>query len=318
MRTFMHRGAGFSLLRAALVTVVVGVGAACSTSSGPDLSGAPRDAAVGPDAACVPDRGPGCCYPTCQPDESLTCLGDNICGYPCRCDKRTDGGARPDLACVPNQGPGCCYPTCAPGQTLSCIGANICGYPCTCVPSKDGGAGTDGGTLLWYSTCGDVVCRGHQPSTLPPCTTEKVGAACPKEGLACDPGSACNNHIVCAASDPKMHGCPISSQRWKSDIRYLDAQELRARYEELRQMKLATYRYTQAGPQAPRHLGFILEDQPQSASVDRERDMVDLYGFTSLAVAAVQVQAQELAELKRQIAELQQQLRAEQARRRAR
>lgn len=49
-----------------------------------DLQG-PPDLAGGADA-CVPNMGPGCCYPACKPGESLVCLGDNICGYPCSCE----------------------------------------------------------------------------------------------------------------------------------------------------------------------------------------------------------------------------------------
>src|SRR5690242_6402932 len=126
------RAPGHLLVIIASLVLVIGGGCSGQSSTGmpvpahADALIAPRDAAVGPDLACVPDQGPGCCYPTCQPDEALVCLGDNICGYPCHCEKRGDGFMSPDLACVPNQGPGCCYPTCLPGQVLSCLGANIC------------------------------------------------------------------------------------------------------------------------------------------------------------------------------------------------
>ena len=50
------------------------------------------------------------------------------------------------------------------------------------------------------------------------------------------------------------------------------------------------------------------------ASVDAPDDMVDLYGYTTMAVAALQAQARELAVLKREVAALKREL----ARRRAR
>lgn len=53
------------------------------------------------------------------------------------------------------------------------------------------------------------------------------------------------------------------------------------------------------------HLGFIVEDQPPSLSVDRGHDRVDLYGYMSMAIATMQVQDKEIAELKRQVHELQ-------------
>jgi hypothetical protein len=54
-------------------------------------------------------------------------------------------------------------------------------------------------------------------------------------------------------------------------------------------MRLATWRYKQ-DPSKER-LGFIIDDNERSVAVDGRRDMVDLYGYTSLAVAAIQNQA---------------------------
>lgn len=70
-----------------------------------DLAMGPADAAV--DAAqpadltpiadlaqsdgCVPNMGPGCCYPRCALGEELVCMGKNICGYPCACEAMPNG-----------------------------------------------------------------------------------------------------------------------------------------------------------------------------------------------------------------------------------
>jgi hypothetical protein len=73
-------------------------------------------------------------------------------------------------------------------------------------------------------------------------------------------------------------------------------------------MRLATYRYKGpfVDPNDPnaKHLGFIVEDQPQSLSVDRGHDRVDIYGYMSMAVATMQVQEKEIAQLKKEIADV--------------
>ncbi len=167
-------------------------------------------------------------------------------------------------------------------------------------PGDGGGAG-----LTWFTTCGDVVCRGHRPMDgVALCAGQKEGAACSTAGLSCDLNNMCNVLLVCADQDPKDRGCPRSRQGYKRDIHYLTPQELTAYYEELRRIRLATYRYRNAGPEARQHLGFIIEDQEPSMSIDAERDMVDLYGYASMAVAAVQVQAGEIELLKREIRRL--------------
>jgi hypothetical protein len=135
----------------------------------------------------------------------------------------------------------------------------------------------------------------------------KSGASCAMAGGECDPMSPCNQLMVCASSDPKLRGCPISRRSYKTNITYLDDQS-RAKYaSEIGKMRLATYQYKNGGPQ---HLGFIIEDQEPSASIDAGRDMVDLYGYTSMAVAALQVQQQQIAALQQQLSDVKKQLAA--------
>jgi hypothetical protein len=173
-------------------------------------------------------------------------------------------------------------------------------------PSSDAGGGHDlagAGGGQWYSTCGDPVCRGHSNHPgVSACTTEKPGDACSPAGAQCDPGSACNQLLQCATSDPTHGGvCPISRKRFKEDIVYLDQAGLDRVYGELMKLPLATWRYKGT---TPRRLGFLIDDAEQAPAVDPERDMVDLYGYTSMAVAALKVQAREIAELRREIAKL--------------
>lgn len=163
----------------------------------------------------------------------------------------------------------------------------------------------------WYFTCGDPVCRGPQPHPgIPACSAERPGDACPAVGSSCDPTDACNRLIVCATSDPAQQpvGCPISRARFKRDIEYLSQADLARLHDELRGMRLATYRYRAAGPPDRTHLGFIIEDVEPSLAVDRERDMVDLYGYASMAVAALQVQAKQIESLEREVAALRREL----------
>ena len=158
--------------------------------------------------------------------------------------------------------------------------------------------------LQWYGTCGDPVCRGYTPRTgVSRCTTETIGATCTTTGTTCDPMDSCNALYICATSDPKMMagGCPISRRKYKTEIRYLDEAGLSQYAGELSKVRLATYKYKTGGPT---RLGFIIEDHEPSVSIDSEHDLVDLYGYTSMAVAALKLQEKQLAALQRQVTEL--------------
>jgi len=72
----------------------------------------------------------------------------------------------------------------------------------------------------------------------------------------------------------------------------------RARYRVVGRRKLATYEYRDPALAGKRHLGFIIEDVPGSPAVERDGNMVDLYGYASMSVAAVQAQGEEIAKLK--------------------
>jgi hypothetical protein len=72
---------------------------------------------------------------------------------------------------------------------------------------------------------------------------------------------------------------------------------------ELMEVRLATYRY-RSGDDAT-HLGFIIEDMPtDSPAVRGSRERVDLYGYLSMVVAALQRQDKEMGALKAEIARL--------------
>jgi len=179
--------------------------------------------------------------------------------------------------------------------------------------SCGGNGGSDRARALhWFSTCGDPVCMGHRDHGVEPCTTERVGEPCSPEGARCDPGSSCNQDVVCATADPTMGpgGCPISKREFKDAIRYLTAADRKRVHDELVAFRLATWEYRAPLADGKRHFGFIIDDVGSSPSVEPNGSVVDLYGYTSMAVAAFQEQAAQIDELKREVAQLRKDLEA--------
>jgi hypothetical protein len=166
----------------------------------------------------------------------------------------------------------------------------------------------DDGALQWYTTCGDPVCSGYtKPDGVPLCTPEQMeGNPCDAESTTCDPVSDCNALLVCATKDPKPQeaDCPISRARFKTEIEYLQPADLERYAADLKSLRLATYRYREAPTGAPPRLGVILEDNEQGIWVDARHDRVDLYGYTSLAVATLQLQQRQLAVMQAEIDQL--------------
>jgi hypothetical protein len=87
----------------------------------------------------------------------------------------------------------------------------------------------------------------------------------------------------------------------KRDIQQVSATDLASLYEELRRIQLSTYAYKDAPAAAPRRLGFIIDDTHAPAAINPDGNTVDLYGYLSMAVAAVQVQAKQIEELRARI-----------------
>lgn len=152
--------------------------------------------------------------------------------------------------------------------------------------------------LNYYMTCGDPVCSEYSGpfDGVPLCTTEAVGDKCETEDATCDPEDSCNALVICAAEDPTQQegGCPISRRDAKRDIRYLDAADRGAVASSALDLKLATWSYKTDPAGAPPHLGFIIDDQPTSYAVAADGGHVDLYGYTSLAIATIQEQQRRL------------------------
>ncbi|MCB9700399.1 MAG: hypothetical protein H6711_00750 [Myxococcales bacterium] len=183
--------------------------------------------------------------------------------------------------------------------------------------ASSGGSSSSTGvdpSLQWYSTCGDPVCSGYNGpwDGVPACAADqKESYSCAEAGIECDFMNECNARLRCASADPKLQegGCPISRARFKEGIDYVDGEAREGYYRQLLDLKLATYQYR--GAPTPRtHLGVILEDDPAGVWVDGANDRVDLYGYTSLAIAGVQSQADELAALRGELKALRAELAA--------
>jgi uncharacterized small protein (DUF1192 family) len=166
-----------------------------------------------------------------------------------------------------------------------------------------------GKSATWQTTCGDPSCGGHRDNGVDACDTgstgPKEGAACTPAGAECDPGNDCNSLLDCAVDDPKAGGCPISRRAAKKDIHYLTAGELETVDARARHVRLATWRYNEEDASVRPHLGFIIDDDEDSPAVARDGGHVDLYGYDSMTLAAVQVQSERVDALQAEVDALQ-------------
>lgn len=252
----------------------------------------------------------------------------------------TDGAAGPDLALVDGgpiidlaAAPDLVSPRDLAGATDAGSGgqganASInCGNgPCTrpksvCCRALPWGAGTcvapgdPCGQLAWFcddpKDCqnpGDVCCIDQGSQCMPAAACAKAGG---REG--CQAMADCPGNQECCGIGPSpdyvcMAGpCPVSRRRHKEEIHYLDEAERRQAARALLSFRLSTWRY-QRGADRGRHLGFLIDDVEPSPAVASDGEHVDLYGYTSLAVAALQEQARELEALRREVRALRHEL----------
>ncbi len=175
-------------------------------------------------------------------------------------------------------------------------GVHLCGPSATCARCKDGACcgSTCCGQGEWCDSSGATpVCR---------CGT---GSAC-LDGNACaSPLSGANQ---CGAVCCQGGNCPVSRREFKREIHQLNDDEVQRVYAQLREIKLTTYRYKgEPASDAPR-LGFIIDDTASPYPVNPDGNSVNLYGYASMAVAAIQAQSQEIAALKAELARLRRQV----------
>jgi hypothetical protein len=148
------------------------------------------------------------------------------------------------------------------------------------------------------------ICKAIDPFC--PTPRPRLGSACQPEAASCrvaDPDDFECGSLELACADGRwvlrMPYCPLSSRRYKEQIQYLGDKDLSALRDAIVRTRLATYRYR---GQSDEHLGFIIEDQPnQSPAVLPSGERVDLYGYVSMTVAALQTQQKEIDDLKAEL-----------------
>jgi len=226
------------------------------------------------------------------------CNGSMFTGFVCPNDPPdagtgtggTSGGGVCNLACV--KGKHCEL------MQVTCIRAPCPAQP-TCVDDADGGTT---GSLHWVASCGTPVCTANPGNFDDPnirnCTTEMQGQPCTTAGDRCDGVLGCGATLLCATQAPIT--CPISRAKYKQEIDYLDAEGRAQYHDQITRMPLASYRYKDA-PDVPQ-LGFIIDDIEPSVAV--AGDHVNLYGYLSMAVAAIQVQDQQIKALEQQLEQM--------------
>lgn len=293
---------------AALALSLVVAGCAAATSGG---DGGPVDASLDstPATLCpsaLPAAGGAC------PRLGLVCeFGDDprvSCRPRATCNSvgwTLQSPSCPALSACPDPGDG------AANQACSTMNAQ-CGYgalACTCTncgppyPVQR----CDGPTT-WHCAPAPGADTAACPTPIAnlgtPCATESQLCRYDCEGML---ARTCEGGIW--VSSPQPNQCPISTRSAKRDLRYLAPDELEHLALEVEGTRLATYEYLDPAQPAGRHLGFIIEDQPaDSPAVAADRGHVDLYGYTSMLVAALQSQRRELTALRGELAAVRAQL----------
>lgn len=332
MRTMRWLSLGF----VGMVAVACGGGVSLGNADG-NLNGGKGDAggeggasSGGSGTGTAPDcNAPGACGPALGmpskvcPDGSIggntgRCLAnaDGTCGWEIRecpapaCFDAT-GGLDPsykacktaaDCVVVPYQ-LDCCGSMHAAGVSSSsaaavkkCAADRAAGFPgcgCASMPTA-----ADDGTIDPGGATAAVACnaKGLCESTF---KGEVCGSTvCTKDQTCCSgqpfPTPTCINGTA----------CPISQRKHKKDIQYLSEAEEQRLKDELLGFRLATYRYKSETDAERPHLGFIIDDVAPSPAVMSSGERVDMYGYQTMSVATLQVQAREIAELRKQVEDL--------------
>ncbi|NUN12518.1 MAG: hypothetical protein HUU55_02645 [Myxococcales bacterium] len=243
--------------------------------------------------------------PTGECQQDSDCAADQVCnvtcsgcaclpGQPCDC-------AAPECTgqCVPKTDPLACYSDADCKQGYSCVCKPISSCPnclvacigeCIPQPPSDN---------QWWVSCGTPVCGGYTPKPgIPACKGQNPGEACFTPGGQCDlVGNTCNQTLICTNYDPTLDGCPKSQVESKTAIRIIDNADKTRVYETLQSLPLASYTYKD-DPNQTMRLGFLIGHGGPQDAVLPSGERVDLYAYTSMAIAALQAQAQEIDRLK--------------------
>ena len=257
------------------------------------------DNACAPASPCPPDLSQIDTWPC---SEGLTCEYGNDPRPACRSAATCTGGvwtktsprcvSLPFVTC-PATRAGAAGRIC-PTMDAYCVYGDL---SCQCTNCSEGPVSVCGGDMTWHCAA---------PNTTPGCPAgiPLLGSACTAAGLTCTYSCGAGGARVCRQGAwYSAYGgpCPISTRRAKKDVVYLGQADRQRIAADLLRFKLATYEYRDPALAGKRHLGFIIEDVPGSPAVDRDGNMVDLYGYTSMLLAAVQAQGEEIARLKAEL-----------------
>jgi hypothetical protein len=268
----------------AIAPLAAAVAACSSTPNGADLRESPTadssELTICGNAECGPPLGLA----------TIICADGSTGGNTGRCLQTTSTKCHWEIRSCPAPVPSPVPPK------LDCTAAGACPSPAPGAPSEACWDGSIAGP-----TCVDAggTC-GWKITTCPPVPPELAcGANVCKKGQTC-----CSGMPFPTPTCIDGMACPISQRQHKKDISYLSETDRQRLNDELMSFRLATYRY-KSEPAADReHLGFIIDDVAPSAAVLQNGERVDMYGYQTMAVAALQVQARELAALRRELDEL--------------
>jgi hypothetical protein len=172
----------------------------------------------------------------------------------------------------------------------------------------------DGSQVCWTdagcSRCFTGVCCGtgccnigewcDQASGTPTCRCANNPACTATQICSSELQSQTMCGLVCCTPNE----CPVSRRAAKTDIVPVDSAFSARLHHDLLGIDLATYRYRGEPADSPRHLGFIIDDLKTSLPVNPSGNSVDLYAYTSMAVAAIKEQEAEIASLRTEVAKL--------------
>jgi len=154
--------------------------------------------------------------------------------------------------------------------------------------------------------CGTSCCAAGEW-----CDTSGATPICRcNDGPACGAGETCSSSLggseVCGlrCCGGEAGTCPVSRRMYKRQIEALDDDALARIYQELRGIQLSTYQYKTDPASAPRRLGFIIDDTKTAYPINADGNSVNLYGYVSMAVAAIQVQSREIEALRAEVKRL--------------
>lgn len=199
-----------------------------------------------------------------------------------------------------------CCPSHFEGDIPRCVDPSLNPENCgTCGTSCSGAC--QEGRCVDAPACGD----GQTCAEGTACSGEGELARCCPEGTTfiaspADFFGCCPDGDICGCREGM---CPISRAEWKKDIRYLPPDEVAAIGARLLETRLATWRYLGEDGARPR-LGFIIGEGAPEEAVVMGGHRVDLYGYISAAVAALQAQARELDALRGSVRALERRLEA--------